>query len=259
MKKFYLLLTIAFISNSCNKNDSTKEMDFQQRIDSASFSSIEKIKEDSLKDAKKKQLQLEGEPINDIGNSLIFVTEVANEYSENPGQVTAIPILYYSNGKYEEIPRVMEYNPSPEDVQKSEKARRLLLPIIKSGNNLHALNNGVKENSYQILNVTKYGFSDWQTFSAILENLPPNSLLTNNEKLGTNQLGTILKKPVLKKRIGPENIIFEDKLLSKVDIDGDGFPELIYQNQEYEGVYYTVYSNKDGNWEKVYEGGYQGL
>lgn len=259
MKKFYLLFTIIFISISCNKTDSTKETDFQQRIDSASFSSIEKIKMDSLKDAQKKQLELKGEPINDIGNSLIFVTEVANEYSENPGQVIAIPIFYYSKGNYQEIPTVMEFDPSPEDAQKSERARRLLLPIIKSGNNLYALNNGVKENSYQILNVTKYGFSDWQTFSAVLENLPPNSLLSDNEKLGTNQLGNIVKRPVLKKRLSPEKDILEDKLLSKVDVDGDGFPELIYQNQEYEGVYYTVYSNKNGNWKKVYEGGYQGL
>lgn len=259
MKIFYFSLTIIFISISCNKTDSTKDTDFQQRIDSASFSSIQKKSADSLEDITRKQLELNGEPVTDIGNSLIFVTEVANEYSDNPGQVTAVPILYYNKGIYQEIPRVMEYDPSDEDAEQNDKARRLLLPIIKPGNNLHALNNGAKENSHQILHVTKYGISDWQTFSAVLEDLPPNALLTDNEKLGTNQLGDIVKRPILKKRLSPENYIFEDKLLSKVDIDGDGFPELIYQNQEYEGVYYTVYSNKNGIWKKVYEGGYQGL
>lgn len=257
MKKFSLLLSFAVFILSCNNTKSSDSL--EDRLRSSNSAVAQKATQDSTRVAQQRELEMNGSPIPNIGNSLIFVTEVANEYSDNPGQVTAIPIVYYNNGNYQDIPRVMEYDPTPKDIQESEKARRLLLPIIKAGNNLYSLNNGAKENTYQILNMTKYGFSDWLTFSAVLEGLPPNALLTDNEKIGTNQLGKITKRPILKKRLSPENEVLEDKLLSKVDIDGDGFPELIYQNQEYEGVYYTVYTRKDGKWKKVYEGGYQGV
>ena len=257
MRKTFAFLILSLALISCDYKKSSDSLD--DKLKSTETVTQKKIAVDSLKLQQERELEMNGAPIPDIGNSLIFITEVANEYSENPGQVTAIPIVYFHNGKYEDIPRVMEYDPSPEDIKENERARRLLLPIIKSGNMLYALNNGVKEGSYQILNVTKYAISDWSTFSAILEDLPPNALLTDNEKIGTNQLGKITEKPVLKKRLSPENEVLEDKLLSKVDIDGDGFPEIIYQNQEYEGMYYTIYSRKNGKWKKVYEGGYQGV
>lgn len=63
-----------------------------------------------------------------------------------------------------------------------------LLPIIKSGNMLYALNNGVKEADANIKCDKICHFWLVNVFSAILEDLPPNALLTDNEKIGTNKL-----------------------------------------------------------------------
>ena len=165
MRKTFTFLILSLALISCDYKKSSDSLD--DKLKSTETVTQKKIAVDSLKLQQERELEMNGAPIPDIGNSLIFITEVANEYSENPGQVTAIPIVYFHNGKYEDIPRVMEYDPSPEDIKENERARRLLLPLIKSGNMLYALNNGVKEGSYQILNVTKYAISDWSTFSAI--------------------------------------------------------------------------------------------
>lgn len=49
------------------------------------------------------------------------------------------------------------------------------------------------------------------------------------------------------------------RYFDRLDLDGDGVPELIFQVGQYEGVSYQIWSRKGGQWTRAYEGGYVGV
>ena len=49
------------------------------------------------------------------------------------------------------------------------------------------------------------------------------------------------------------------RYFDRLDLDGDGLPELIFQVGQYEGVSYQIWSRKSGQWKAVYKGGYVGV
>lgn len=49
------------------------------------------------------------------------------------------------------------------------------------------------------------------------------------------------------------------RYFDRLDLDGDGVPELIFQVGQYEGVSYQIWTRKSGQWKRVYEGGYVGV
>lgn len=49
------------------------------------------------------------------------------------------------------------------------------------------------------------------------------------------------------------------RYFDRLDIDGDGVPELIFQVGQYEGMDYQIWSRKGGQWKRVYQGGYVGV
>lgn len=211
---------------------------------------------DSYTDTNKKSDEIVGETIKDIGNSILFTTF---EDIENNNKFIAVPIVVYINGKYQTPPTCEIGNNAQEAIVECEKAKKILLPSVNAGNILYILDNGQKSSTIEVLSTVLFGYSDWQTYSAQILEKPIHFILTDNPKIGTNKLSTIKNKPVLNKRKDAEGNILNDKLLTKVDIDGDGMPELIYECSDYEGTFYQIYSYKNEKWNKVYEGGYQGL
>lgn len=48
------------------------------------------------------------------------------------------------------------------------------------------------------------------------------------------------------------------RYFDRLDLDGDGEPELIFQLGQYEGVEYQIWTRKSGQWKPVFKGGYVG-
>jgi hypothetical protein len=187
--------------------------------------------------------------------TLIFTVEKG---IDNQKEIIAVPFVMYTNGTYKAIPVCELGSVESKAVKECKMAKETILPIVKPGKSLYVLNNGVQTGIINIVNSTQYGFSDWQVYSATISMHPNVKLLTNNSLLGKKALQEIKSKPSLKKRKSPNFCFFEDKLLSKVDIDGDNIAELIYLSYDYEGQYYQIFSFKNNQWKKVFEGGYQG-
>lgn len=207
--------------------------------------------------AKEQNNESIGEPIENVGNSVIFTS--FNGINDDTSEIFAVPIVAYYQNKYLDPHACNLADGKNNSIEDCEKLKRILIPSVSSSAKLYVLDNGKKSYSIDVLDTKQFGFSDWTVYAAQIESKPKSSLITNNSKLGTNKLATITDRPTLPKRKDPEGYALEDKLLSKVDIDGDGMPELVYECEEYEGTFYQVYSNKNGEWEKVFEGGYQGL
>lgn len=208
--------------------------------------------------SKEQTTQTSGEPIENVGNSVLF-TSFNGLSEDDTGEVYAVPIVLYYRNQYIDPQACNLADGKQNSNEDCERLKKLLAPSVRPGSLLYVLDNGKKSHSIEVLDTKQFGYSDWTVYSAHIQQRPKSSIITNNSKLGTNKLATINDKPTLPKRKDPEGYALEDKLLSKVDIDGDGKPELVYECGEYEGAFYQVYSNKNGNWEKVYEGGYQGL
>lgn len=196
--------------------------------------------------------------------SQLFAQEATVLYSiydaiEGTGKV-GVPIVVFKNGKYSEPIYCEAYSKDQKEVQKCNQAKEQSLKYITSGSELYILNNGTQTGTINVTEPIWFGYSDWQLVSAKLPRNPNVSIITNNSKVGKNKLKEIKIKPTLKKRKN-ENYggFYENKLLTKVDIDLDGMPELIYQLETYEGHYYQIYTFKRGVWKKVYEGCYQGV
>lgn len=188
--------------------------------------------------------------------TLLFTVEKG---LEDTNQIVAVPFVMYTSGKYKPIP-VCEVGASDgKAVNECNQAKKTILPLVSSGKSLYVLNNGSQNGEISVLKSTEYGVSDWMTYSAILATNPNVSVITNNSSVGLKPQKTIKSKPILKRRKDPEGNKLEDKLLTKVDIDGDNIPELIYLCYDYEGIFYQIFTFKNNNWKKVFEGGYQGL
>lgn len=200
--------------------------------------------------------------IDNIGDTILYTPFEGIENSQKNSYYVAVPFVMYRNGNYEDPPIVTEpYGSAKEREQirkDSDLAREVLRPFVQSGKELYLLRNGRKDITFPIERTEMFGYSDGLLYSGVLPELPAYKILTSNPKVGTNNLREIKDMPILQPRYSPEGEPFEDRLLDKVDIDGDGIPEIIYECDEYEGVYYTIYSNKNGSWKLVYEGGYQG-
>ena len=177
----------------------------------------------------------------------------------NDKEIIAVPFVMFTNGKYKAIPVCEIGSEESKALQECRIAKETILPIVNAGKLLYVLNNGIQTGTIDIVNFTQYGFSDWQTYSAVISANPNVKLLTNNSLLGLKTLEEIKSKPSLEKRKRPDGRIYEDKLLSKVDIDGDGFAELIYLSDDYEGRFFQIFSYTNNLWVKVYVGGYQGV
>ena len=146
-----------------------------------------------------------------------------------PSQVVAVPFVCYMDGEYQKIPVCEAKARDEKAIDECFQAIRLLVPIITIQQELYILNNGIQTGTTNIINITQYGFSDWFTFSGILEENPKISILTNNSEIGVTELKKLISRPKFAQRKSPEGDILQDKLLTKVDIDGDGIPELIYE------------------------------
>ncbi len=199
-----------------------------------------------------------GTPIENVGNSVLFIIQTGNEYNGSPSGLTvAVPFVMYIDGAYIEPPACEWGSTISSEIEKCTEAEKLLLPVVSPGNYLYVLNNGKQTNTLTIAGAADYGFSKRKIHSAVLDEKPGVAVITNNPRLGTNNLSVITEKPVLEKLTTDDGTILKEKLLTKVDIDGDGTPELIYTYTYDEIVFYTIYSFKNGTWNKVYEGGHQ--
>jgi hypothetical protein len=202
-----------------------------------------------------------------VGNSIIYIVKSLkgdmNYWKENGKEIfLAIPIVIFSNGTYLDPP-YCEYGATSSDaIRECKESKRRLSPAVQPGAKLFILNNGIKESSVVVKEEINYGLSDWTRPSALLPYKPQHSLLTNNPRIGLDVLVTLDKndRPILPKRKKrTESAYYTDILLSKVDIDGDRIPELIYECDDWEGIYYVIYSKKSGKWKLVHQGGYDGV
>lgn len=62
------------------------------------------------------------------------------------------------------------------------------------------------------------------------------------------------------KRVGQRggDAVESHRYLDRLDLDGDGVPELIFQVGRYEGTEYQIWTRKSGQWAPVFQGGYVG-
>jgi hypothetical protein len=196
-------------------------------------------------------------------STFVFVVKKCNNLEipnlkKNETKIVAVPIVRVEKGMYISIPKC-ELTTDKKSILECVNSNKLLMRILDSKQNLYVLNNGKNIGSVKIIDWTTYGFSDFKTFTAIISLDPEVKLLTNNSLIGFNELKIIKSYPILEKRKDPDGNYCKDILLSKVDLDGDNTPELIYLSTDYEGHFYQIFSFKDNNWKKVFEGGYQGF
>jgi hypothetical protein len=250
MKHFKLIFLLSIISNTACKQSNTNSQEqngSNKNTELPQSDKTQKIADDKI-----------GEPIDNIGNSILYTTYEGFEENEQYNTY-AVPIVVFYNNKYLDPPTCEFGNNSPSAIYECERAQKILLPSVRSGSTLFVLDNGAKSYAITVIGTKKFGFSDWTRYSAHIKEKPNGSILTDNPKIGTNKLYPIKDKPTLERRKDGEGGYFQDKLLTKVDVDGDGMPELIYECGDYEGTFYIIYSNKNGKWKKIYEGGYQGV
>lgn len=55
------------------------------------------------------------------------------------------------------------------------------------------------------------------------------------------------------------DVLETPRYFDRLDLDGDGVPELVFQVGQYEGVSYQIWTRKSGQWKRVYEGSYVGV
>ena len=258
MKNFHLTLLLVIIMSfeflSCNNsgtnsNQITKKDTAEKQISDSSDEPEEPVA---------------------IGNSVIYILHNGrgNEFEEGSNPI-AVPIVLYHNGKYE-APAYCEYGATEkESIRNCEKAKKTLSPFVKAGKILFLLDKGKKSAELVVKKEIAYGLSDWSRPSGLLQKSEyRGKLLTNNSNIGTNKLVYTDDYPKLPKRKsqgfdengnpipGPD---YSDILVDSVDINGDGRPELVYECEDYEGVYYVIFSKINGIWKKVYEGSYDGV
>jgi hypothetical protein len=202
--------------------------------------------------------------------TVIFMTSDSYDNNNNKSYPSAQPIVVYINGKYIEPPDCIK-NDNGILINNNNECKnysKLIQPYISRGAKLYELNNGIRNNTFTVQRTGITG-AGREIHCGILNAKPMHTLLTNNPNIGIRTLVPleISDRPKLKKRkecldYGSANggmMFCTDKLMSKVDIDGDGFPELIYENEVTEGYYISIYSKKNNRWIKVYEGSGDGV
>lgn len=140
-----------------------------------------------------------GEPIDNIGNSILYTLYEGFEENEQ-NNTYAVPIVVFYNNKYIDPPACEFGNNSQSALIECERAKKILLPSVRSGSTLFVLDNGVKSYAITVIGTKKFGFSDWTRYSAHIKEKPKGSILTDNPKIGTNKLYPIKDKPTLERR-----------------------------------------------------------
>ncbi|MFM8318449.1 MAG: hypothetical protein ACKOAV_08760, partial [Bacteroidota bacterium] len=131
--------------------------------------------------------------------------------------------------------------------------------ILDSGNFLFAVSKGGLASRYLVINKR---ISDYSGIYGVISGRPKEILLTNDSLALTRNLKVVTKTPFLVKRKRESYYgggYYLDKLLGKIDLDGDNIGEHVYLCQDAEGVFYQIFSFKNNQWKKVFEGGYNGL
>jgi hypothetical protein len=202
--------------------------------------------------------------------TVIFMSSDSYDYKNNKSYPCAQPIVVYINGKYIEPPDCIKDDDGVliNDNNQCNNYSRFIQPFIKRGARLYELDNGIQNNIFTVQRTGVTG-AGREIHCGILNSKPMHTFLTNNQNVGTRILAQleISDRPILKKRKDCLNygspsggmMYCTDRLMSKVDIDGDGFPELIYENEVTEGYYITIYSKKNNRWVKVFEGSGDGV
>jgi len=182
----------------------------------------------------------------------LFVVETST-FDESTGQEIqeesrAVPIVMVNSGRY--IGFSQENN---------DFSLVTISQILDSGNFLFPVSNDGLANRYLVINKRN---DDYSGIYGVLSSRPKGKLLTNDSLVLTRSLKVVTKTPFLVKRKRPSYYgggYYSDKLLGKVDLDGDNIGEHVYLCQESEGVFYQIFSFKNNQWKKVFEGGYSGL
>jgi hypothetical protein len=188
----------------------------------------------------------------DIGNVILYL--ILNGFEENEtNEKYAVPFLVFYNNEYINPPTCEVGSTDKKAVLECERAKNMLLPSVQKGDQLFIINDGKQVGEIEVLGTKEFGYSDWIRYSAHISTNVKESILTDNPKVGNNDLIKTNDPPILQARKGPEGEIYEDRLVGKLDIDGDGLPEFIFEGENYEGTIYQIYSKKRGNWQKVYE------
>jgi hypothetical protein len=196
-----------------------------------------------------------------INLTIIFTLEKGDTFSDiaKYGNVDsfmyAVPIALYKEGKYIEIP-YCEYGTYSEDCSFLNVNVK---PFVLKGKELFSINKEASYISVKSIDNLDHGLSDWSRPSAIVNTCCENRVLTNNPFLGFINKKKVNSSPVFKPIKNPYGGFLSTKLIGKVDIDLDGYEELIYMREEYEGHYFEIYSFKNNKWLKVYSGGYYGV
>ena len=165
-----------------------------------------------------------------------------------------VPILMYKDGKYIDlIPGIIEDND-----EASVLLNTNVKPYTEYGKILYGIKEGKKSTKVNSLGVYNFGYSDWSKPSFVFQSNNSNNIFTNNPYLGLISEKKNNTKVSLKPRANPYGGFFKSELLDKIDLDLDGFSELIFKFEDFEGFYFAIYSFKENKWNLVFNGGYQG-
>lgn len=198
----------------------------------------------------------------ELGDTVLFY-----HYDNFQGNPVAVPIAVYLNGRFEEPPYSMDEGQTfklgeeREGEVSASKINSYINSVTSSGDKLYVINNGRKYQDVAIKNQTFFGYSDPSYTSGELSLSPSYPVMVSNPEIGTYELNSIsaYDMPVLEESLTEDDNKLENELIAKIDFDGDGTPELVYQCITYEGSFFKIYSMANGNWYMIYSGGYQGL
>jgi hypothetical protein len=185
---------------------------------------------------------------------------VSSGYIEIDTSDIAQPFAIYSKGKFIDPPTCnKKLSNNVEEKKGCNFSEKELVPLVLPSKKLFSIVDG---NQNQVVNCLKYvevGFEDyWTRPSAIINKNLKCDILTNNPFIGLKPY-KIPQAPLKIKKRYFEGQELETNLISKIDIDLDGYAEMIYKCDALEGYYYEIYSFKNQKWTKVYEGGHQGF
>jgi hypothetical protein len=171
-----------------------------------------------------------------------------------------IPFAIYYNGQFVDPPTCGPIISNQiEEIKKCNFSKKELVPLVQTGKKLFTILNGKQTQETTCIKYVEHGFSDWTRPSSIIQKKLKCDMLTNNPYIGL----IYFKDPKLPLNIKAEpnpygGFLYND-LISKLDIDMDGYAEYIYKCEADEGYYFRIYSFKNNKWQLVYNGGYQGV
>ncbi len=203
----------------------------------------------------------------ELGNSIVYISRNTDDcyFDEDlavdlAGRSILIPIVIYSDGKFINPPMCNQMSDENEEVQACEEMRRLFKYSIRKDEPVFGVSGGKKDGELAVNRLVDYGMSDWTRPCPIIPKVPMGFIYTDNEKMGTNSFYDLGSndRPKLELRFDCGGQC-EDKLIDKVDIDGDGYLEYIYECSDYEGIFFQIFSKLNNQWKLVYSGGYDGV